>query len=397
MRNLFLILVFLSVSCLFADETTHKDNARGKEDPKKYNGFLDLKMSNTVLTVGGRIQLDAYWSSPEGMVSASSTPLETSGENGQFNSNVKESRLWVKTVTPSKIGIIRSIIEVDFLGNIGGNERNTNNTGFRIRHAFVEFNNFGFGQTNSLFNTFVTPDTIAIPVSDALVRQPQIRYTYNLKNYAIDISLEQPESTFIDQNATFVEPKDDIFPDFVSRLSYYPKWGEAAVSVLLRYLNQDKAILSNGNQLTNEDSALGWGVNSSMKYNINERDDIRLGLQYGDGMGRYIAYDAFGSGSLDPNGNVSTHVTYGANFSYLHWWDNEYRSTVAITHAGAVNDKLLEDTDVNKMATSAHVNFIYTPLNNLMYGMEYIMANRILENGVKGDLHIVIFRARYDF
>lgn len=398
MRNLFLILLFISTSYLYAEKTTASNDARGDEVPKKYKGFLDLKMSETVLTIGGRIQLDASLGWPEGIVAADdNTPLETSGENGQFNSDIKFSRLWFKTITPTKKGIVRSVIEVDFLGNVGGNERNVNNRAPRIRHAFVEVNNFGFGQTNSLFNTFVTPDTIATPVSDTFVRQPQIRYSYSKTRYGFDISLEQPESTFVDVNATLVEPKDDLFPDFVSRLRYYPEWGEAAVSVLLRYLNQDEALLSDGTELSTQDSALGWGVNTALKYNVGERDDIRIGLQYGDGMGRYIAYDAFGAGTVDQNGKISTHVTYGANFSYLHWYNRDFRSTLAVTHTGVKNDKLLKDSDVNKKATSTHANLIYTPLKNLMYGFEYILTNRVLENEAEGDMHTVMFRARYDF
>lgn len=398
MKKIFLILLCLSVSSLVADNTNTSDDARGDESPKKYKGYLDLKMSKTVLTIGGRVQLDAYWGWPEGIVSADDyTPIENSGENGQFGSDIKFSRLWFKTITPTKIGIIRSIVEVDFVGNVNGNERNVNNRAPRIRHAFVEINNFGFGQTNSLFNTFVTPDTIATPVSDTFARQPQIRYSISEENYGFDISLEQPESTFIDQNTTLVEPKDDLFPDFVARLRYYPEWGEAAISVLLRYLNQDEAILSDGTELDNQESALGWGINTAFKYNILERDDIRIGLQYGDGIGRYIAYDAFGAGSLDSSGNISTHVAYGANFSYLHWWKKEYRSTFAITHTGVQNDKLLENTDANKKATSSHANLIYTPLTNLMYGVEYILTNRVLENSDEGDMHTVMFRARYDF
>lgn len=382
-----IILLYLSITFIFANETT-----------EKYKGHLNLKMSDTVLTVGGRVQLDAYLSWPEGIASASATPLDSSGENGgQFNSSIKDSRLWVKTITPTKTGTVRSLIEIDFKGDIGGNERNLNGSGVRLRHAFIEVNGVGFGQTNSLFNTFVTPDTISIPVNDSLVRQAQIRYTYDLKTYAIDFSLEQPESTFLDKNATLIEAKDDVFPDVLTRLRYYPSWGEAAVSVLFRYLNQDRAILSDTTVLSNQDSALGWGINTSMKYNISDFDDIRIGLQYGDGMGRYIAYDAFGSGSLDDNGNIDTHVAYGANISYLHWWSKNYRSTLAFTYAGVENATLLKNSAVNKKASSSHLNLIYTSVDNLMYAMEYVLGDRTLENGRESDIHVVKFTARYDF
>ncbi len=396
MKNLVLILLCLSASTIFADDTTPKDDARGEENPKKYRGYLDLKMSDTVLTVGGRVQLDASTNWPDGTASASSAPLSDTGENGQFNSTVKDSRLWIKTVTPTKIGIVRSIIETDFWGDIGGNERNTNNRSFRIRHAFVEVNGIGFGQTNSLFNTFVTPDTIATPISDTFVRQPQFRYTFNSKSCGLDISLEQPESTFLDENADIVEPKDDVFPDLLSRVRYYPTWGEAAASVVLRYLNQDRAD-AGGTSLTNQDSAFGWGINASMKYNIGESDDFRLGVQYGDGIGRYISYDAYKSGTLNKNGEINTHSVYAFNISYLHWYNKEFRSTLAVTHSGVNNDDILANTDANKEATSTHFNLIYTPLSNLMYGMEYMGIRRILENGDDGTMHIAMFIARYDF
>ena len=393
MIKIILLLTYLSIISLFANETTSQAATSTKN-----KGSLNLKMSDTVLTVGGRVQLDAYLSWPEGIASASATPIDGSGENGgQFNASVKDSRLWVKTITPTKTGTVRSLVEVDFRGNIGDNERNLNGSGVRLRHAFIEVNGVGFGQTNSLFNTFVTPDTIATPVNDTFARQAQIRYTYDLKTYAIDFSLEQPESTFLDKNATLIEPKDDVFPDVITRLRYYPSWGEAAVSVLFRYLNQDKAILSDATELSNQDSALGWGINTSMKYNVSDFDDIRIGLQYGDGMGRYMAYDAFGSGSLDDNGNIDTHAAYGANVSYLHWWSKNYRSTLAFTYAGVENATLLKNSAVNKKASSSHLNLIYASVDNLMYAMEYVLGDRTLENGIESDIRVVKFTARYDF
>jgi len=52
---------------------------------------------------------------------------------------------------------------------------------------------------------------------------------------------------------------------------------------------------------------------------------------------------------------------------------------------------------VTKKASSVHVNLIYNPLPKLDFGIEFMMAERELENGDDGDLTRLQFSAKYAY
>ncbi|MDQ7041929.1 MAG: DcaP family trimeric outer membrane transporter [Sulfurimonas sp.] len=203
-------------------ETLNKRlDAYESKQTSKQKGTLELKTAQTVLTIGGRIDLYSNYSWPEATYSAKSIPLESSGENGQLNMSAKYSRFWIKTRTPSIYGPIRTLIESDFNG-VPGTETNTNSYGLRLRHAYIQVGNWGVGQTNSAFNAQATLDVLLIAINDTLVRQPLIRYKiYEDRSYTYDISFEQPETTLLDPDANIITPKDDVLPDVIVRLAYH--------------------------------------------------------------------------------------------------------------------------------------------------------------------------------
>jgi len=370
---------------------------------KPHSEGLNLKTEDTSISVGGRIQLHSVYAWPEGSFFAGTIPLdkESLGEDGQLTLSARDSRLWVKTRTPSEYGPIRALIETDFLGTASGTEVNTNSHGIRLRHAYIQGAGFTVGQTNSAFNSLVTLDTISYAVNDTLVRQPLIRYSFDEKDFTYDISLEQPETTLLDSSAEIITPKDDILPDIVGRIRYYPSWGEASAAFLARVIKQDHASLSDGTVLNSSDEAFAWGTNVSAKIKVLNLDDIRFDAQYGVGMGRYIAYDAYAAGFVDSDGKIKLQASFGAHLGYRHWWSEKLRSTLALSYAGTDNDiKNIQADDlykVNKDAYSLQLNLLWIPIKNALVGVEYAKAVRDVESGDKGYIDMLIFLVRYDF
>lgn len=382
------------------------DDASGQKAPAKQKGSLELKTADTVLSVGGRIQMDTHFSWPESSHSASAIPIGTTpGENGQFKFDSRYSRLWVKTRTPSEYGPIRALIETDFLGT-AGTETNTNSSGLRLRHAYVQAGNWTVGQTNSAFNTYSTLDILYTAINDVFARQPLIRYSREDKDFGYDISFEQPETTLLDPDGNIITPKDDVAPDVVVRLRYYPTWGELGFSLMGRYINQDHSdITVNGTatSLNNRDSKVGWATNLSGKVKVNwNNDDIRFAAHYGVGLGRYIAYNAYAAGSVDADGNIKLQPSFGGSIGYRHWWNTKLRSTVSISYAGTKNNMEIisaaaDRASINKEAYSSQVNLLWTPVPNSLIGVEYVKAERKVESGETGDLDSAMLRFRYDF
>ena len=375
------------------------DDAAGYHSAMKQKGILELKSANTVLSIGGRIQLDATYAWPQGAHSAKSIPLETTGENGQLVMNARSSRLWVKTRTPSEYGPIRALIETDFYGT-PGTETNTNSHGLRLRHAYLQAGNWTVGQTNSAFNAQVTLDILLTAINDTFVRQPLIRYKYyENKSSTYDISFEQPETTLLDPDAQIITPKDDVAPDVIARVVHYRAWGEMGISLIGRYITQDHAELSDGTVLNSSDSTFGWGANISGKIKVFDYDDIRFAAHYGMGIGRYLSYNAYAAGSIDTNGNIELQPSFGGHIGYRHWWDKKLRSTISFSYAGTENnlDYITNLDDVNRNVYSSQLNLLWMPLKNSLVGIEYAKAKRQVESGKVGNIDLVILMVRYDF
>lgn len=376
------------------------DDAAGSNPPVQQRGVLEMSSADTVLSVGGRIDMQSIFSWPEGSYIAGKIPLETSGENGQLTMSARDSRLWVKTRTPTQQGPVRTLIEVDFLGT-KGSEATSNPHALRLRHAYLEAAGFTIGQTNSAFNSLVTLDTIRYPLNYTLVRQPLIRYSVNDRLFGFDLSFEQPETTLLDSNGTIIMPQDDVLPDVVARVRYYPEWGEGSFAVLGRYIAQDQATLSNGSVLSNSDSALGWGVNLSGKIRLWQLDDIRFDAQYGVGLGRYVAFNAFAAGSIDAQGNIDLQATYGGHLGYRHWWSPSWRSTLAFSYAGTQNNlQNIYAGDLGRVTRDVYgtqLNLLWIPLPKALVGLEYSGGVRRVESGIKGEIGMVTLLIRYDF
>ncbi len=357
---------------------------------------LELKNSETIVNIGGRVELNTFMSSPDGSHNAQ-IPIDSIEKERHLTMSASSSRLWLKTRVPSKYGVIRSIIETDFNG-VKGTETNTNSHNLRLRNAYIQVGNWTIGQTNSAFNAYITTDIILTAINDTFVRQPLIRYGAENRSWRYDISFEQPETTLLDSNAKVITPKDDIIPDIIARILFFEPWGDIAFSAMGRYLNQNRATLSDDTQLQNSDSALAWGLNFSAKLKVFKRNDIRIAYHYGDGMGRYLSYDAYPAGYINNDGKIETQKSFGGHIAYCHWWNKELKSTVALSYSGTKNNSYFKDNDdVNKELVSSQLNLFWLPIQNSLIGIEYAKASRTVESGKKGNIEIVTLMMRYNF
>ncbi len=384
----FLVIVFIVT--LYADETQSIENLEQRISE------LESQQDKTQIEMGGRVQLDITTGWPEGSFSAGGIPLKKEGEVGQFGADIRNSRLWVKSKTPSSMGIIRTVAEVNFYGE-SGNEINKNAHGVALRYLYVAIDGITAGQANSLFTTYITPNTLVYPLNHTFARQPLLSYTYQqslLLSY--DFSLEQPESYLCDPNAVLMTPKDDQIPDLLARLRYYPAWGRMAITGMARYIVHDKATLSDGTQLENSDAQWGFGVNASAKVNLYALDNLYFSLQYGNGIGRYFSINAYSDGTLDHEGNIHLNTMLGVLGGYQHWWNSILQSTLVYSRTSIEqgDNNPQESTNVSQAYL---LNLIYSPIKNGQIGIEYGYGNRILLNEDSGDMRLVRVQIRYDF
>ena len=118
---------------------------------------------------------------------------------------------------------------------------------------------------------------------------------------------------------------------------------------------------------------------------------------YGDGVGRYIGVNIVNDAAIDASGELSTIETVSGFASYRHFWTPTLRSNITGGYFKADNPVAFTGDGVTDQVYSVHANIIYTPVDKLDVGVEYIYANRELENGMDGDLNKVQFSTKYSF
>jgi hypothetical protein len=138
----------------------------------------------TTIRVGGFVKLDAivsdYSKAPTRGIGEDffiPAAISTSGDPSDPNLNLhaKESRFWLRSITPTVRGDISTYFEFDFMASLQGNERTVNAYSPRLRQAFIGAGRWTVGQTWSSFgDTASVPDYLDDlgPVGVANARQP---------------------------------------------------------------------------------------------------------------------------------------------------------------------------------------------------------------------------------
>lgn len=352
--------------------------------------------------IGGYVKADLIYSDfGDGPVAAASAgrdfyipgtiPVGGDGES-YFDATAKESRVNLKTEHNLDNGSrITTFVEVDFLLSGQGNERVSNSYSPRLRHAFMTYDNWLFGQTwMTFFNVGALPenlDFVGPAESTIFGRQTQVRYT--MGNW--QFSAENPETTITPYGGGGrIVADDSKIPDFVGRYNYKWDGGTFTVAGIYRQLRlQD-------NNLGIKDSTSGYGISVSGKFLIG-KDDFRWMASTGKGLGRYIGLNTANGAVLDANGDLHAISSTGIFGSYRHFWNETWRSNLTLGYLWVDNDIAYTGTGVTQDAKSIHANLIYSPQPKLDFGIEFMYADREIESGLDGDLKRVQFSAKYAY
>ena len=308
--------------------------------------------------------------------------------------HVKESRINFKSThnldSGDKLG---TFIEFDMMLSGQGDERISNSYAPRVRHAFITYNKWLFGQTwMTFFNVGALPenlDFVGPAESTVFGRQPMIRYTSGPWQFAI----ENPETTVSRYQAGGrIVADDSKVPDFVARNNAKGDWGNISIAGIYRLLRYEDRTVGGPH-----DSEGGYGVSVSGKHMLGSKNDFRWMATVGDGLGRYVGLNTANDVVLDADGNLHAIGTASAFGSYRHFWSEKWRSNFTLGYLSVDNDTSLTGMGVTKEATSVHVNLIYNPLPKLDFGIELLLADRELESGADGDLTRLQFSAKYGF
>lgn len=360
-------------------------------------------IGGTNVTFGGYVKLDAMMTeTSDGEISnflgrdfyvPSLTPVNPAADSAtRFDMHARQSRFFFSTATELEDGSkITGHLEFDFMTSTNGNdERTTNGYSPVLRHAFIKYKNWTLGQTWSNFMDLASlPDTLDFvgnPDAAIFIRQAQVRYTHG--NFAF--SVENPESTITPfGGGARMTTEDNATPDFTASYNLKTDWGVVKVAGLMRQIAIDDG--------TFDDEVTSYGLSVSTKIDLANKDDIRITLNTGKGLGRYVGLNTINGAVLDADGNLEAIDVTAFSVAYRHLWNDQWRSTFLYSTLMADNDTELTGVGATKTTQSYSANLLYQATKKLMVGIEYKFANREVESGLEGDMNRVQFSAKYDF
>jgi hypothetical protein len=370
-------------------------------------GSFKLPGSNTSVTLGGYVKLDAVFSNPSTGVDAKGDllldpnaipvgPGAGANEHNQVKFGARETRLFVKTNTPTTLGDLNTHVEFDFYG-ADGNESVSNSHGFRLRHAYGTLGHLLAGQTwTNFMNPAALPDTLDFggPVGQIFERQAQVRWTQSFGSSAWGkgqwaIGLENPETVVQIPGSTF-RADDDRLPDVTGQVLFDTSRGKISVHGLLRQIRVDSASAP-----ALVDQKFGGALSIAGVMPTVGRDDFRFTLSAGNAIGRY-SDGFFPDGVVDSDGKLRLPNQWAWFAAYRHYWSDQWRSNLVLSSASE-NNPSGSPAATNKSTRSAHLNLIWSPVPNSDLGLEYIYANRETEDGLRGHLNRIQASAKYAF
>ncbi|WP_287817810.1 DcaP family trimeric outer membrane transporter [Idiomarina sp.] len=364
--------------------------AQANETDIDFGGFVKLDMMVSDYTDG---QAPSSGSIARQQYIPSLTPVGGEGDDMVTDFHARQSRFFLTTDTELDNGeTLTGHIQMDFMLTPDGDQRISNSYSPRLRHAFLKYGKWTFGQTWSNFQdlNILAESVDFIGITDGIIfnRQAQIRYTSG----GFSASIENPETTVTPVGGGRIISSDGFAPDVTFKYTGKTDNLTWQASALLRQLTYDVS------QTGDDETTFGYGVSFGAKYTFG-MDDIRASVTTGSGLGRYLGLNTWNGAYIDSNGELEAIDSTGVSFAYRHFWSEKLRSNVVYSRGWADNDGevLALAGDMTEYTQRLAFNLMYSPASNLTFGAEISKANRETEASVDGDLNRLQLMAMYKF
>ncbi|MBE0636917.1 MAG: hypothetical protein IH598_00180 [Bacteroidales bacterium] len=300
----------------------------------------------------------------------------------------RQSRIGVEGNANTKVGKIKTYLEVDFASNT--------ESYLRLRHAYAEWNYLKLGYTWSTFmDNASLPQTVEFegPNSSLSKRHGLIRYERIVKpGNIIGVSLESPKADYYNPADTIlVTSPDQRNLDVAGRYKYFDKWGHVQVAGIIRkidFIQQGKI-----------DTQLGWGILLSTTLFINKHHQINS--QYSIGKG--ISYYSVGltrrqlDAVYDPNTNTMILKDIGGGFINYSFKPVSNIVLSAIAGISHIECHEFESGDSFRSSQYYGANAFYNPIETISLGIEITAGTRKnFDNQIGGATRISML-AKFDF
>ncbi len=147
-------------------------------------------------------------------------------------------------------------------------------------------------------------------------------------------------------------------------------------------------------------------------YSFTPNDKVKLDVNYGDGLGRYMIGSVFAptivTGTTAATLTLSTVQAWGFSTSYTHKWNGTLRSTVAwgssfvdvedeVTATATATVKGNIPAGAQDRTDQVHVNTIWSPVPQVNFGLEYVWGSNRNHNAVNTKGSRIVLGMQYKF
>jgi hypothetical protein len=326
--------------------------------------------------------------------------------NGNTYFSVRQSRLGVKSSTPTKYGELKTQFEFELFGT----GAQAGQTIFRLRHAYGELGHFGVGQQNTTFmDGDVFPNTVEYwgPNGMVLFRNVQFRWMPYQGRNALTIALERPGASadggrFADRiQLAGVRPHFNL-PDLTANFRMTRDWGHFQIAGLFKRMAWIDTV-ADGVDLGG--SAVGAGLNLTSALKFGPNDTGKFAFVFGQGIQNYM-------NDADVDVGAETNLAAGdprrpivgkalpmwSFIAYLdHYWNKRWSTSVGYSMMDVDNSNL-QLPNAYRRGHYASGNLLYYPWENVLVGGEFIWGRREnFTDGFKSDDFRMQFSFKYNF
>jgi hypothetical protein len=309
------------------------------------------------------------------------------GQDGHNFAGVRQSRMGVKTTTPTALGDVKTTFEFELFG-VGVDAGQTT---FRLRDVWGEVGHFGAGQTDSPFTDGSTfPNSLEYwgPNGMAYFQNVQFRFTPLQGNNELVFAAERPGASgdagvFADRVALQNVRGHFPAPDVSTHYRTTHGWGHVQIAAIWREIEWDD-LLDEPFDLSGRGT--GWGVNTTSNVKF-AKDTLHFGAVYGEGIENYMNDAPIDVGVqrnfLNPRTPVLGKLlpVLGLMAFYDRTWSDKWTSSGGYSSVDISTSNAQNPSDF-KHGRYALGNLLYYPVDNVMVGGELQWGRR--ENNSDG-------------
>ncbi len=325
------------------------------------------------------------------------------GKDNSTFAGVRQSRLGVRTTTPTSLGNLNTIFEFELFGT----GVDSGQTTFRLRHAWGELGQFAAGQ---YWSPFTDPDAFPNqleywgPTGLAWYRNVQFRWTPVAdENSNLMFALERPgasgdQGPYSDRiEVQNIKARFPV-PDFTAAYKGTGDWGYARVAGQLRRINWDDTL---ADQFELSGNATGWGINLSTNLKAGS-SVLRGAFVVGEGIQNAMNDSPVDIGIENNLQNAVTPIV-GKPLPMTAWslfldfpWSSKVSSAIGYSRQDIDNTDAQSATAF-RTGEYALGNLLYTPVPNVMVGGELQWGRRENLSGFTSDGLKLQFSFKYNF